>query len=230
MIEKLLVVLTAIAALAGCGPAQEASQHNIPVNSGTVNGSVATTVAGSGTGVNNGVGGNYGWIDGAGADCAATAACTTTGGWLRPLASVRITDDSDPAEAGEDEPDMTDELIKMAKSTNTEERVSAIGQLLAGGREGDADVRETLRAALTDMDPRVRAQAISSFANREGEGAYAALQEALHDSDASVRQMAVGSANNTALLQLAVNDSEKSIRVLAQTKLEALITTDNVQQ
>ena len=210
MIEKPLVVLTAIAALAGCGPAQEASQHNSPVHSGTVSGSTTTSVAR--------------------ADCAATAGCTTTEGWLSPLASVRITDDSDPAEAGEAEPDMTDELVKMAKSTNTEERVSAIGQLLAGGREGDADVRETLRAALTDMDPRVRAQAISSFANREGEGAYAALQEALHDSDASVRQMAVGGANNTALLQLALNDSESSIRLLAQNKLEALITTDSGKQ
>jgi HEAT repeat protein len=207
MIDKLVVVLTVIAALAGCGPAQDVSQHNTPVNSGTVNGPVAATVAG--------------------ADCAATAGCTTSEGWLGSLSGFRITDDLDPAEA---EPDMTDELVKMAKSTITEERVSAIGQLLAGGREGDADVRETLRAALTDTDPRVRAQAISSFANREGEGAYAALQEALQDSDASVRQMAVGSANNKALLQLAVNDSEKSIRVLAQTKLEALSTTDQVQQ
>lgn len=227
MIERLLVGLTAIAVLAGCGPAQEASQHNIPVNSGTVNGPVATTVAGSGTAVNNGVGGNFGSIDGAGADCATTESCTTSEGWLRSLASFRVTDDSDAAEA---EPDMTDELVKMAKSTNAEERVSAIGQLLASGREGDADVRETLRAALTDNDPRVRAQAISSFANREGEGAYAALQEALQDSDSSVRRMAVGSANNKALLQLAVNDSEASIRLLAQNKLEAFISTDHVQQ
>jgi HEAT repeat protein len=188
MIEKLLVVLTAIAALAGCGPGHEASQHNTPANSGASNGSVAATVADASAG------------------------------------------DSDPAEAEEAEPDMTDELVKMAKSTNAEERASAIGQLLAGGREGDADVRETLRAALTDKDPRVRAQAISSYANREGEGAYAALQEALQDSEASVRQMAVGSANNKALLQLAVNDSEASIRILAQKKLEALMTTDQVQQ
>jgi hypothetical protein len=210
MIGKLLVALTAVAALAGCGPGQETSQHDAPVNSGAVTGSVAAAAAG--------------------ANCAAATGCTTTEGWLGSAASLSTADGSDSTEAGEAGPDMTGELVSMAQSTNVGERVSAIGQLLAGGREGDAAVREMLRAALTDNDPRVRAQAISSYARREGEGAYAALQEALHDSDASVRQMAVGGANTKALLELAVNDREASIRQLAQKKLEALMTTDDVQQ
>ncbi len=45
-----------------------AMAHIIPINFGTFDGSVATTVAGSGTGVNSGASGNYGWIDGADAD------------------------------------------------------------------------------------------------------------------------------------------------------------------
>lgn len=210
MIDKLVVVLTAITALAGCGPAQETSQHDAPVNSGAVTGSVATAVAGDG--------------------CAKTTSCTTTEDWLGSAASFRIADSSDSTEAGETGPDMTGELVNMAQSTNVDKRVSAIGQLLAGGQEGDAAVRETLQAALTDNDPRVRAQAISSYARREGDGAYAALQGALQDSDASVRHMAVGGANNQALLELAVNDSDASVRLLAQKKLEALMTADHVQQ
>ena len=210
MIGKLIVVLTAVAVLAGCGPAQEASQHDTPVDSGAVTGSVVTTVAG--------------------ADCAAATSCAKTEGWLGFAASLSTADDSDPTEDGETGPDMTGKLVSMAQSTNVDERVSAIGQLLAGGQEGDAAVRETLQAALTDNDPRVRAQAISSYARREGEGAYAALQEALQDSDASVRHMAVGGANNQALLELAVNDRDASVRLLAQKKLEALLTADHVQQ
>jgi hypothetical protein len=68
MITQLLGVLAALAAVAGLLPAPDVSAHIIPVNFGTFDGSVATTVAGSGTGVNNGTAGNFGWIDGADGD------------------------------------------------------------------------------------------------------------------------------------------------------------------
>ena len=85
------------------------------------------------------------------------------------------------------EPDETDALVKMASSKVPAERAEAIGRLMAGGRKGDATVKATLEAALSDPDARVRVRAVSSLAHREGAGAAAALQEALHDSDASVR-------------------------------------------
>lgn len=128
------------------------------------------------------------------------------------------------------EPDRTDELVAKAKSQDPAERASAIGELLSQGRPDDADVLETLQEALDDKDANVRAQAISTYASREGEKAFAALQEALHDNNAWVRQMAVGSTDEKNLLQQALNDSEESVRSLAAQKLKSLETrTENAQ-
>lgn len=124
------------------------------------------------------------------------------------------------------EPDETDELVKMATSNVPAERAEAIGRLLAAGRKGDATVRETLEAALSDQDARVRVQAISSLAHREGAGASAALQEALRDSDVSVRLTAVANAgNDVVLLQQALADSDATVRQLAGIRLEPLLKT-----
>ena len=123
----------------------------------------------------------------------------------------------------EAEPDQTDDLLKMAKSKDAMVRADSIGALMAGGREGDPNVKAALEEALGDPNANVRAQAISSLAHREGVGATDALQEALHDSDADVRLMAIdGAGNNTALLQQAVNDDDESVRNLAISKLEEL--------
>lgn len=65
-----LVLLAAIAAFAGFGPVLESSAHIVPVNLGTFDGAVAATNNGTGTGVNSGTSGNYGWIDGADGDWA----------------------------------------------------------------------------------------------------------------------------------------------------------------
>jgi hypothetical protein len=125
------------------------------------------------------------------------------------------------------EPDQTDDLVKMASSKIPAERAEAIGRLMAGGREGDLTVRETLEAALSDQDAKVRVQAISSLAHREGAEAVAsALQEALHDSDASVRLTAVDNAgNDVALLKQALTDSDATVRQLAGIRLEPLLKT-----
>ena len=128
----------------------------------------------------------------------------------------------------EQEPDQTDELVKMASSKIPAERAEAIGRLMAGGREGDATVKETLEAALSDPDAKVRVQAISSLAHREGVGASAALHEALHDNDASVRLTAVDNAgNDVALLQQALTDSDATVRQLAGIRLEPLLKTSS---
>jgi hypothetical protein len=68
MRQPLIILIAAIAAFAGFVPGQESSAHIVPLNLGSFDGSVAATVAGSGTGVNGGVTGNYGWIDGADGD------------------------------------------------------------------------------------------------------------------------------------------------------------------
>ncbi|MFA5921562.1 MAG: HEAT repeat domain-containing protein [Methylococcaceae bacterium] len=126
-------------------------------------------------------------------------------------------------EAAEIEPDQTDNLLMMAKSKDATVRADAIGALMAAGREGDANVKRALEEALTDPNANVRAQAISSLAHREGSAAVVSLQDALHDTDAGVRLMAVdGAGNNIALLQQAVNDDDETVRNLAISKLEEL--------
>ena len=122
------------------------------------------------------------------------------------------------------EPDQTDELVKMASSKNPVERAQAIGRLMAGGRKGDVKVRETLEAALSDPDARVRVQALSSLAHRESAGVSAALHEAMLDSDVSVRLTAVDNAKeDIALIQQALNDSDATVRQLAGIRLEPLL-------
>jgi hypothetical protein len=129
------------------------------------------------------------------------------------------------------ESDETDELLKMATSKVPAQRAEAIGRLMAGGREGDISVRETLEAALSDKDARVRVQAVSSLAHREGAAAVApALHEALRDSDASVRLTAVDNAGaDVALLQQALTDSDATVRQLAGIRLEPLLKTGSAQ-
>ncbi len=125
-------------------------------------------------------------------------------------------------------PDRTDELLAKAQSTISDERVEAIAALLTGGRKGDSDVKAQLEQALTDRDPNVRAQAISSLSHREGSDANGYIQQALLDSSEDVRIMAVeGIVDDVALLQQAASDSDESVRSLAQIKLELLTQNGN---
>ncbi len=130
----------------------------------------------------------------------------------------------DQTDSGQDGVDDTDTLLKMTGSNDPAERADALALLAVNGPFGDADIRKALETALTDKDANVRAQALSSLARRDGDGAAAQLQAALADSDVSVRLMAVDSAgNNPALLQQAVTDSDETVRTLATIKLEALV-------
>ena len=120
-------------------------------------------------------------------------------------------------------PDRTEALLKAAQSKNPEERAQAMGGFIAGGRKGDAAIKAALEQGLTDQNEMVRAQAISSFSRREGSGATTALQEALRDPSVQVRIMAVdGIFDDKALLQQAINDSDETVRNMAIAKLEAL--------
>lgn len=117
-----------------------------------------------------------------------------------------------------------DSLLEMAQSTSAKERANAIGALLAVGRKGDPAIKAALEQAVTDQNADVRAQAISTLAHREGSGAIDAIRDALQDSSAEVRMMAVdGITDDVALLQQAVNDSDETIRMLAEFKLQELI-------
>ncbi|WP_333874293.1 HEAT repeat domain-containing protein [Methylobacter sp.] len=131
----------------------------------------------------------------------------------------------------EAEPDETDELVKMASSKIPAERAEAIGRLMVGGREGDIAVRQTLETALSDPDARVRVRAISSLAHREAAMVMApVLLEALRDKDVSVRLTAVDNAGgDVALLQQALKDSDATVRQLAGIRLEPLLKTGSAE-
>jgi HEAT repeat protein len=119
--------------------------------------------------------------------------------------------------------DQINALIEKARSKNPMDRVDAISNLLTAGKAGDPSIRAVLTEALSDNYADVRAQAISSLARREGIGATAEIQVALHDSDAAVRLMAVDSmGKNGALLQQALTDSDPTVRELAAMRLESL--------
>lgn len=112
----------------------------------------------------------------------------------------------------------------MAQSEKPAERESAMSALLASGKIGDPNVKATLEQGLTDQDAGVRAQAISTFAHREGPAAVPAIQLALSDSSADVRLMAVDAiTHDMMLLQQAIKDKDEVIRKLAEVKLTALM-------
>ncbi|MBK8815775.1 MAG: HEAT repeat domain-containing protein [Methylococcaceae bacterium] len=122
----------------------------------------------------------------------------------------------------------TQELLKMARSENPEERASAIGAFLSEGGEDDPEITAALEHALTDEDGNVRAQAVSNLSHRGDNASNSSIvQEALQDSSPDVRMMAVDSiTDDEALLRLAIQDSDETVRSLAGLKLEQL-TQDN---
>jgi hypothetical protein len=167
------------------------------------------------------------WILGSRVDgTAAKIDCPASTGQTADTGSLTLRQNQQDTDA---EPDRTDELLKAVQSKNPEDRAEAIGALLADGRTGDPGVKAALEQALTDQDANVRAQAISSLSHREGGAAAGAIQQALHDDSVDVRLMAVdGITDDVALLQQAINDSDETVRSLAAVKLEQLTQENDV--
>lgn len=115
-------------------------------------------------------------------------------------------------------------LIDETKSDDPDARIQALGSLAASGQRSDRAVQEAFRAALVDEDGSVRAQGVYALSKGGGPEAMNVLRDALQDRDASVRLMAVDSAEpdeqGTALLQQALADSDETVRVLAAMKLK----------
>lgn len=115
-------------------------------------------------------------------------------------------------------------LIDLSKSDDPDARMQALGSLAASGQQSDRAVQEAFRAALMDDDGSVRAQAVYALSKGGSPEAMNVLREALQDRDASVRLMAVDSAQGNeqgaALLQQALADSDETVRVLAAIKLK----------
>ncbi len=144
-------------------------------------------------------------------------------------ASTELTKaDAQAVDEQEFESNRTEQLLTMSNAKNPDDRATAIGALLTGDHKDDPAVKAVLEKALMDKNPAVRAQAVSTLAQFEGDNATALLEEALQDDSVDVRLMAVGGmTNNVALLKRAVNDVDETVRSLAITKLEELSRGDS---
>lgn len=116
-----------------------------------------------------------------------------------------------------------DKLLAQAQSHDSQQKAVALGALLAAGRKDDPILRDVLEQALTDQNPEVRAQALSTLAHREGNDVLAAIQQGLHDESEDVRLIAVeGIKDDIALLQQMINDKDEAVQSLAEIKLQIL--------
>ncbi|PXW84938.1 HEAT repeat protein [Nitrosomonas sp. Nm84] len=132
-------------------------------------------------------------------------------------------DDSD----GQREPDLafTEEIVKLAASNNPEQRISALSQLAEKSPIDAGVVQKVLQKAILDKDSNVRGQAVYAIAQQACADFPILLEQALNDSELSVRMMAVDSLGvdekGVSLLEQALNDDEEAVRELAAMKLEA---------
>ncbi len=150
-----------------------------------------------------------------GSNFGAESACTT--------ASIKTQQPVTTRQAKTNDSNAVDKLLKQVQTKNALRRADAVADLAAEGQTNDQSVNSALVSALSDKNPEVRAQAVSGLASRESFDAPVALQNALHDSDASVRLMAVDQAgDNASLLQQALSDGDETVRAYAAIKLEAL--------
>jgi hypothetical protein len=119
--------------------------------------------------------------------------------------------------------EQTDRLLKQTQSKDPNQRAEGIGNLGAAGPKDDPAVDEALRTAMNDKDANVRAQAIRSIVMRGGEEVAGQQGLALKDNDVNVRLTAVSDIqDDETLLQQALNDSDQSVRDLAKDKLQDL--------
>lgn len=132
-------------------------------------------------------------------------------------------DDSD----GQRELDLafTEEIMNLAASNNPEQRISALSQLAEKGPIDAGVVQKILQKAILDKDSNVRGQAVYAIAQQTCADFPMLLEQALSDSELSVRMMAIDSLGidekSVNLLEQALNDDEQAVRELAAMKLES---------
>ena len=133
------------------------------------------------------------------------------------------------------EPDLklTEKIVNLASSNNPEQRISALSQLAVKASIDAGVVQKILQKAILDKDSNVRGQAVYAIAQQECTDVLIVLEQALHDSEFSVRMMAVDSLGTDErsifLLEQAKDDEEEAIRELAAMKLESLSNTHKNQ-
>jgi len=117
-------------------------------------------------------------------------------------------------------------LEQLKKGQTATQRNGALIDLATFGQLGDPNLRKALEDASVDSDASVRASAISTLTNlskEKGSDVADILHRALHDSDASVRMIALdNAADDTEIYKQALNDSDNGLREFAAAKLEQI--------
>jgi len=114
-------------------------------------------------------------------------------------------------------------LMEMANSSDPAIRLEALSSLAENDQIDQGVSRSVFDAALTDEDPNVRGLAVQTLASRGGAEALNYLRQGLRDPDPGVRIMAVQTAEPSgeglALLQEALSDTDESVRAIAEFRL-----------
>ena len=111
-------------------------------------------------------------------------------------------------------------LEKLRQANTPEEKVQALSDLSSGGVIEDPNVRKALNDAAMDQKAAIRSQAIITAAALDKGSAAEILANALHDKDVTVRMAALDMANGEKkVLEQALADSDASVRDYAAAKM-----------
>lgn len=120
--------------------------------------------------------------------------------------------------------DVIPHLTRMVKDADPGTRVQALSALAQSDNGKAVEIESALETALDDADPNVRGAALQALMDRGGPKAMERLRQALQDPDPGVRMLAVGSAASgqagRLLLDEALSDTDETVRVMATERLK----------
>jgi hypothetical protein len=126
-----------------------------------------------------------------------------------------------------------DNLIDKAKNGTPDEKNQALVELSTRTLDetNKEEMQVLLKQGLHNDDPDVRGQVLYGLANRGGEDSYQILEDGLKDEVVGVRVAALNSiisaeVQNINLLRKALNDTDATVRSMAQEKLKEFGITE----
>ncbi len=152
------------------------------------------------------------------------------------LNAIQIYCMAEQGDVSESDADFTEAIVNLAASNDPAQRVNALSQLAVKGSIESGILQKILQAAIQDTNPQVRGQAVYAFAQQGCGDLFVVLEQALQDTELSVRLMALDSlgddARSVVLLQQVVEDENEAqaIKDLADMKLEALSANNRTQK
>ncbi|WP_404356794.1 HEAT repeat domain-containing protein [Methylotuvimicrobium sp. KM1] len=119
-----------------------------------------------------------------------------------------------------------DSLLRQVDSEDPEKRMNALAGLARLGKTDSPEVYDAVARSISDTDARVRGQAVYALSQIENDpnALNDYLQQALQDAELGVRLMTIDAIEpDSALLQQALQDTDSSVRDYAASKLQAIM-------